>query len=326
MKKNLILFIILNTLSYGDILDKVYDIAKGNRGLISKEQRVTYDEELIGRLDFTDRRLKTMVEGITVEEHIKDIGNPHYSRWAYEVEESIILSVSHGPRRVTINYAFKRDDDGKYRYKGEYFYGDYTTGLTIIESEGSLYIVVYHVDEGDKELVKCEVYDKKLQKIGEVRRKSVKYSLDGEAIILSEKEAADILSDQERVVIGMDSYREDALGNKIFTLDYNNNGKLEDIYFDYYRSETYNTMDELRVEFSNEAVENYFDDALGRVVGMKVSEYEGRVYMTFLEREAFYGDRQYGNYIRIFLAEGSVITEVARLTYKKEKEFEIERM
>jgi len=326
MKKLLIIFIILSTLSYGDVLNKVYEIAKGNKGLVSKERRVPYDNKLIDRLDFSDKRLKSRVEGMTVEEHIKDLKNPHYSRWAYEVEESIILSVSHGTRRQTTNYVFKKDGDGRYNYNGEYFYGDYTTGITIIESEGSLYILVYHVDEGNKEFVRGEVYNKDLQKIGEVKRRGVKYTLDGEELFLSRKEIDDMLADQERVVIGVDSYRDDTLDKQVFTLDYNNDGTLEDIYFNYYRSESYNTQDELRTEFSNEAVEKYFREALGRVVGMRVFEHRGKVYMAFLEREAFYGDRHYGNYIRIFLADGSEITEEARLTYKKEKEFEIERM
>lgn len=326
MKKLLIIFTILSTLSYGDVLDKVYEIAKGNKSLVSEEKRVPYDSKLIDRLDFSDKRLENRVEGMTVEEHIKDIKNPHYSRWAYEVEESIILSVSHGVRRETTNYVFKKDEQGRYSYNGEHFYGDYTTGITIIESEGNLYILVYHVDEGDKDFVRGEVYDRDHQKIGEVRRKGVKYTLEDGEVFLSKKEIDDMLSDQERVIIGLDSYRDDTLDKQVFTLDYNNDGTLEDIYFNYYRSESYNTQDELRTEFSNEGVENYFRETLGRVVGMRVFEHRGKVYMAFLEREAFYGDRPYGNYIRIFLAEGSKITEEARLTYKKEKEFEIERM
>lgn len=330
MKKLLIFFVLLSTFVYGDVLEDVRKIVAEDQFLYKLEKPIDYDESVLKKLDFSDERLRnTMTDGLTLEEHIKDIGNPLYSRWAYKVADAvIILSVASGPRRETDNYVFRKEEDGIYRYRGNYFYGDYTTGLTFIETSGDVYILNYYIDESNKELVKCDVYDRNLDKLGEVTKSGVSYEIVEEAAILSQSELMDMLEnqEQERFVLGDEKYEGSPLGSKLFVLDYNNDSKLDEIYLEYYRSETYNTLDELRVEFSNEVLDSYFKDALGRVMGMKVFMVKDSVYMAFLEKDAFYTDRHYGNYIRIFQAKGTEVTEVARFEYREETEFEIERM
>lgn len=329
MKRILIFFILFGSLVYGDPLEDIKNTIDDQHFLQKVEKPISYDEKLLKELDFSDEKLKkSFSDELTLGDHIKDIENPLYTRWAYKVEEEVvILSVASGPRRDTSNYVF-RNEDGTYKYMGNYFSGDYTTGLTFIKSGGEAYIINYHIDESDKELLTCEVYNEDLKKIGEITRSGINYEIIEDAAILSYEELLSMLENQEkeRFVLGDEKYGKSPLGRNQFLLDYNNDSKLDEVYLKYYQSETYNTLDELRVEFSNQVVDSYFKKALGRVAGMKLFMVKDKVYMAFLEKKAFYTDRHYGNYIRIFLAVGTEITEVARFEYREEHEYEIERM